>query len=251
MGAAVAHIAATVVAATAVAASDQVEALPASSTTAFVHTIMKQPRFTVRVADNVSGIEVGVLSAARIEDIAALEFHEVGEYCFRWGLYHELPPSDVVQAKRWYGRGARLRHQGCTTMLGKLHLAKGEGLKATELLLKTAAPRNYGGESGDSLAQWFLAEMNFQSGELRKAVRWWKRSAENGDVDAMYRLAEVFTDGALGIPQEAARGKHWLFAAAAHGHQMALSRVSLSNGTSARPKVEQRWLDRMEAMGWV
>eukprot|EP00443_Scrippsiella_acuminata_P072924 CAMPEP_0115373628 /NCGR_PEP_ID=MMETSP0271-20121206/1533_1 /TAXON_ID=71861 /ORGANISM="Scrippsiella trochoidea, Strain CCMP3099" /LENGTH=210 /DNA_ID=CAMNT_0002796643 /DNA_START=18 /DNA_END=647 /DNA_ORIENTATION=- len=157
---------------------------------------------------------------------SAQKGHEVGEYCFRWGQYHELPPSDIQQALRWYSRGARMNHKGSTTMLGKLHYALGQKDKAEKWLRRTAAPRSYGGEFGDSLAQWFMGEMSFQAGELRKAVRWWKRSAENGDVDAMMRLFTVFSQGGSGIPREPMLGRHWLLAAAAHGHQEALSRVA-------------------------
>merc|ERR1719360_364919 len=86
----------------------------------------------------------------------------VGEYCFRWGQYHELPPADIQQAIRWYARGARMNHMGCTTMLGKIHLALGHRSKAEDWLTRTAQPHSFGGTYGDSLAQWFLAEMNFQ-----------------------------------------------------------------------------------------
>lgn len=177
--------------------------------------------------------------------------HEVGEYCFRYGQYHELAPSDIPQAMRWYKRGMRMLHGGCTTMLGKLHMAMGLRRHAQELLSRTARPQSAGGfagESGDSLAQWFLAEMSLQKGELRDAVRWWKRSAENGDVDAMMRLVEVFSDGALGIPKESTRAEHWLLAAAAHGHQDALARVEFTDVN--RSSVEKAWIEAMEKRGW-
>merc|ERR1719401_571155 len=83
---------------------------------------------------------------------SAQKGHEVGEYCFRWGQYHELPPSDIPQALRWYKRGARLNHRACTTMLGKLLLALGYRDKAKEMLSRMAVPHGSGGEHGDSLA---------------------------------------------------------------------------------------------------
>lgn len=177
--------------------------------------------------------------------------HEVGEYCFRFGQYHELAPSNIPQALRWYKRGMRMSHSGCITMLGKLHMAMGSEKSAQELLGRTARPQSAGGfagESGDSLAQWFLAEMSLQKGKLRDAVRWWKRSAENGDVDAMMRLVEVFSDGALGIPKESTRAEHWLLAAAAHGHRDALQRVELTDVN--RSSVERSWIEVMEKQGW-
>lgn len=190
-----------------------------------------------------------LLPAIQLFKRSAQKGNEVGEYCYRWGQYHELPPQDIEQALRWYRRGARSLHQGSTTSLGKLHFAIGQPKIASEMLSKTAIPRGLGGESGDSLAQWFLAEMNFQGGAVRNAVRWWKRSAENGDIDAMMRLSHVFSEGASGIPQDWGRSRHWLFAAAAHGHQDALGRISWD--VQDRPRVEARWIKDMEQRGWV
>lgn len=181
---------------------------------------------------------------------SAQKGHEVGEYCFRWGQYHELPPPDVNQALKWYKRGARMKHKNCLTSLGKLHVAMGHHAQARTTLSEMGEPRSFGGEYGDSLAQWFLAELNLKDGRLREAVRWWKRSAENGDVDAMMRLVQVFSEGGAGVPKEEMRARHWLFAAAAHGHQEALSKVSWL-ADEDRPPVEQRWMDDMRDRGWV
>merc|ERR1712232_1169421 len=174
-----------------------------------------------------------LLGAIRLFLRSAQKGHEGGEFCFRWGQYHELPPADIVQALRWYARGARMNHRACTTMLGKLHFAMGHHTQAREWLRRTATPRSDGGDSGDSLAQWFLAELSLQGGSFREAVRWWKRSAENGDIDAMMRLVQVFGKGATGIPRETMRARHWLYAAAAHGHQEALGKITWR--ASSRP----------------
>mmetsp|Transcript_86023 Transcript_86023/g.251711 ORF Transcript_86023/g.251711 Transcript_86023/m.251711 type:complete len:253 (-) Transcript_86023:76-834(-) len=190
-----------------------------------------------------------LLGAIRLFRRSAQKGYEVGEYCYRWGQYHELPPSDIPQAVRWYRRGARMNHKASLTMLGKLHLAMGHAQEARRWLSRTAAPRGDGGASGDSLAQWFLAEMSFQRGALREAIRWWKRSAENGDVDAMMRLSQVFGGGGAGVPQESLRSRHWLLAAAANGHQEALGGVDWSE--PGRPEVEQRWIEDMQQQGWV
>lgn len=189
-----------------------------------------------------------LMASIRLFMRSAQKGHEVGEYCFRWGRYHELAPADLNQAVRWYSRGARMKHQACTTMLGKMHLMMGHKDKAKDVLTRTAAPNGDGGATGDSLAQWFLAEMSSNGGRLREAVRWWKRSAENGDVDAMMRLFQIFTNGGQGIPKEALRGRHWLYAAAAHGHQEALGFIEYASPTQS--KVEHRWIKQMEDQGW-
>lgn len=192
-----------------------------------------------------------LLHAIQLFRRSAQKGNEVGEYCFRWGQYHELPPADISQAIRWYRRGARLRHKASTTALGKLHLALGHHSVARQWLTLTAVPHGPGGATGDSLAQWFLAELHMAGHSLRLAVRWWKRSAENGDIDAMMRLSHVFSEGGVGIPQERMRSRHWLFAAAAHGHQNALSHVNWTSGAADLTPVERRWMKDMEQRGWV
>jgi len=190
-----------------------------------------------------------LLPAIQLFKRSAQKGHEVGEYCFRWGQYHELAPSDFKQAIRWYQRGAKLLHKASMTSLGKIYFASGHHARAQQWLSLTAKPHGPGGETGDSLAQWFLAEIHMQGGAMRLAVRWWKRSAENGDIDAMMRLSHVFSEGGAGIPQELMRSRHWLFAAAANGHQNALSNVTWNK--QDRPVVERRWIESMERYGWV
>lgn len=190
-----------------------------------------------------------LLPAIQLFKRSAQKGHEVGEYCYRWGQYHELAPSDYQQAIRWYQRGAKLLHKASMTNLGKIYFHSGHHTRAQQWLSLTAKPRGPGGETGDSLAQWFLAEIHMQGGAMRLAVRWWKRSAENGDIDAMMRLSHVFSEGGAGIPKELMRSRHWLFAAAASGHQNALSNVTWNK--TDRPVVEKRWIDNMERHGWV
>jgi len=194
--------------------------------------------------------------------------HQVGEYCYRRGLYYALPPSDFAKAMVWYKRGARLLHQASTTALGKLHFdmaynqqrndeqaAADYGFeKAKQLLFRTAAAGGGGGTiggfTGDSLAQWFLAEIYFNAGASRKAVRWWKRCAENGDTDAMMRLAQVFSEGAIGIPKEFERARHWQLAAAGHGYKAAVDAIDWSVDMDTRPVAERRWLEDFQNRGW-
>jgi len=195
--------------------------------------------------------------------------HGVADYCFRWGQYHELAPADVPQALRWYRRGARMNHGPSVAMLAKLLFVQGDRLRAELYWRRLADPqasfsvlnisrqapvqphRSLGGASGDAVSQWFIAEAKFQTGTLRDAVRWWKRSAENGDVDAMMRLHSVFAVGGAGIPQEHIRARHWLFAAAANGHQEALKAIPWRAPEGGHSAVERRWMQTMEAQGWI
>eukprot|EP00931_Biecheleriopsis_adriatica_P077451 TRINITY_DN51017_c0_g1_i1.p1 TRINITY_DN51017_c0_g1~~TRINITY_DN51017_c0_g1_i1.p1 ORF type:complete len:287 (+),score=58.37 TRINITY_DN51017_c0_g1_i1:71-931(+) len=261
--------------------------LPASGiSSTFVHLIAQVTRPSLPSLDvgldqlaNVE-FEMGIQAWAFRQPERGLELfrrsaqkgHHVGEYCFRYGMYHELPPSDIKQAVRWYRRGARMNHQGSTTMLGKLQMAAGQTAQAIQVLSRTAAPalsalggvaeagskrpnvleRGHGGQKGDSLAQWFLGELYMKSSKLRDAVKWWKRSAENGDSDAMLRLSQVLANVNTswpGIPKEPMLSRHWLLAAAAHGNQAAIGQINWTG--TLRPRVEQRWIEKMENFGWL
>ncbi|CAJ1450690.1 unnamed protein product [Effrenium voratum] len=176
---------------------------------------------------------------------SAQKGYQVGEYCFRYGMYHELPPSDMIQAFRWYKRGARMNHKGSTTMLGKLHLAAGHRDLAVRFLRRTGLPlgvlgpaateadvleRGHGGWRGDSLAQWFLGELFLQSAKLRDAVKWWKLSAENGDSDAMMRLSQVLSAAKLEIG---------VFLLAASLHFLLFSNPTLQRSLRSKSKINE------------
>lgn len=152
-----------------------------------------------------------------------------------------------------------MKHGSSLTSLGKLLFAMGKLDEARTALLEMAQPRSFGGATGDSLAQWFLAELSWKQENHREAVRWWKRSAENGDVDAMMRLSSVFATGSIGIPKEVVRASHWLLVAAANGHQEALNKISWdaiqaaesADAPMALPRIEKQWLEGLRAQGWV
>eukprot|EP00928_Gymnodinium_smaydae_P007902 TRINITY_DN12825_c0_g3_i1.p2 TRINITY_DN12825_c0_g3~~TRINITY_DN12825_c0_g3_i1.p2 ORF type:complete len:274 (+),score=45.13 TRINITY_DN12825_c0_g3_i1:108-929(+) len=183
---------------------------------------------------------------------SAQKGYEVGEYCFKWGQYHELAPADKQQAMRWYKRGARLNHLGCITALGKVRFALGLHNQATSWLMLAAKPEANGSDSagdGDSLAQWYLAELRLKQGRWRDAVRWWLRSAAGGDHDAMMRLSEVFAIGSGGIPLEPARSRYWQLRAAASEHPRAVQEVDWKEKN--RPRAESGLVEGMRKKGWI
>lgn len=189
-----------------------------------------------------------ITGAIKLFGKSAQKGNNVGEYCFRSGQYHELFPPDFAQAMKWYKRGVRVGHRGSTTSLGKLLVAFGNHSEGKQLL-KTSALASQG-DQGDSLAQWLLAELSLSSGAVRDAVRWWKRSAENGDKDAMMRLAAVFAQGTHGVPQEEARSDHWFLASAVHGHPKAFSTIVWPKSSYGDSQVQRYWFHVMESLGW-
>lgn len=181
---------------------------------------------------------------------SAQKGYGVGEYCHHVGQYHELAPADIAEARKWYKRGVRAQHRASITSLGTLLYKLGNQKEAFQIFQQAAQPSGIG-DSGDSLAQWFLAELSLQAGAFRDAVRWWKRLAETGDIDAMMRLAGVFAQGITGVPQESERARHWFMSSAAHGHVGAVNSMVWNRSDADRPLVELRWIRTMQKMGWL
>jgi len=54
--------------------------------------------------------------------------------------------------------------------------------------------------------------------DKKKACEWWRKAAQQGHVEAQYRLGKTYIDGSFGILKNWQRARHWLFKAAQHGH---------------------------------
>src|ERR1700685_2487684 len=70
--------------------------------------------------------------------------------------------------------------------------------------------------AGDAQAMYALGGILYQQQNLTEAEQWWRKAAEQGNVDAMSNLAAVLSET---DPNEAVT---WLTRAAAHGHELAM-----------------------------
>jgi hypothetical protein len=89
-------------------------------------------------------------------------------------------------------------------------------------------------EKGDPVAQYFLAR-RLESGngvaqDLNAAIEWYRRAADGGQVEAQYRLGQIYADGLGPIEADETQAEAWFSLAALNGSAAA-----------------QAWLDRANA----
>ena len=87
-----------------------------------------------------------------------------------------------------------------------------------EINYQTAAGRKKAimdrAKSGDAVAQYYLGICHTQGGlgiakDYKKAIEWWKKSAENGNTYAQLKLASCYTRGSLGLPKDKNEAAKW------------------------------------------
>jgi len=78
-----------------------------------------------------------------------------------------------------------------------------------------------------------------------RAVPWWTRAAEQGDLESQFNLAQSYRLG-LGVDKDEAKAFFWLLKAAEGGLAAAQSRLGLSYATG-----EGAALDMVEAAKWL
>lgn len=75
-------------------------------------------------------------------------------------------------------------------------------------------------DQGDSAAQYDLALIMLEIGNLKRALPWLQISANRGCPDAMFFLGEMLIDGSGGS-QDLKAGRDWIRLAAINGHGLA------------------------------
>lgn len=71
-------------------------------------------------------------------------------------------------------------------------------------------------QAGDAQAMYTLGGICFQKQERAEAVAWWRKAADQGNVDAMSNLAATL------VETDPAEAVTWLTRAAGHGHDLAM-----------------------------
>lgn len=128
-------------------------------------------------------------------------------------MHHEgvVVEQNQDSALHWLRRAANNGHQEAVHLLGLI-----------ESLVKALSPlREEGYEAlhrraleHDPHAQYELA-LRYESGafdvntDLAKALSWFNKAAENGNVLAMHRLARAWENGELGLPKDPSKAAYW------------------------------------------
>jgi uncharacterized protein len=139
-------------------------------------------------------------------------FSEIG-YCAK---------RDWLQAAKWYGKAVEAGDQASAAKLG--HIGRNWRFRYRNAptdpivyeLIEQAAKK------GSAVAQFSLGVMNYpigdlsfdpNKGNLSEALIWYRRAADQGDVDAMVAMGMAYADG-IGVPQDYVEAHKWYNVAA-------------------------------------
>ena len=107
-----------------------------------------------------------------------------------------------------------------------------EGASCQTQLDEAFSPKNVkffleGAEKGDPHAQFYMGAYNhLKLGNYKEAVKWFRKSAEQGCAEAQFRLAELYFQGA-GAAANDQEGFKWLLKAAENGYPEALFKAAV------------------------
>ncbi|CAJ1385064.1 unnamed protein product [Effrenium voratum] len=133
-------------------------------------------------------------------------------------------PSDVSAAQALIQRAAELGHEEAQLRIGE----------ETEAPLSPQPPPSQSNTLAPSTvlvspeqgARFMAGVHLFDEGEFLAAAEQWRPLAEEGVVEAQYRLGRLYRFG-LGVGPDVALARKWLTAAAARGHEKAAKTLEI------------------------
>ncbi len=135
-------------------------------------------------------------------------------------------PDDLDAAEALIRRAAELGHEEAKQRLEST--ARQKGPTPPPLTPKVEAPSSppAGLVSPDQGAQFMTGVYLFDEGDFIGAAEQWQPLAEDGVVEAQYRLGRLYRFG-LGVDINVALARKWLSAAAAQGHEKAAETLEI------------------------
>jgi uncharacterized protein len=150
----------------------------------------------------------------------ALAVKGIAEASKRLGYFSEIgycTKRDWLEAAKWYGKAIAAGDEASAGSLG--HLGRNWRIMYHDIpmdpiiyeLVEKAA------KSGIAVAQFSLGVMNYpigdpsfdeNKGNLSEALIWYRRAADQGDVDSQVSLGLAYGDG-IGVPQDYVEAHKW------------------------------------------
>lgn len=190
------------------------------------------------------GVAQNWFEACRWYQMAAEQGHAQAQ-CALAGCYAEGKGvrKDQSHAFAWYEKAAAQNLPQAQWNLGELYATGLPGVerdaKKATLLCKRAA------NAGFVPAQATMAALFARAKKHDRAVPWWIRAAEQGDLESQFNLAQSYRLG-LGVAKDEAKAFSWLLAASEGGLAAAQSRLGLAYATGVGAA-----LDPVEAAKWL
>lgn len=133
-------------------------------------------------------------------------------------------PSDIRAAQAFIQRAAELGHEEAQLRIGeKTEMPLSPQPPAAQNDILAPAPALVSPEQG---ARFMAGVHLFDEGEFLAAAEQWRPLAEEGVVEAQYRLGRLYRFG-LGVGPDVALARKWLTAAAARGHEKAAKTLEI------------------------
>ena len=166
---------------------------------------------------------------------AAAQFELGMRYVFGLGL-----PSDRGEGERWLRKAADQGHETARCWCMVFGFGVERDPKSAAKLCRAAA------EQGDPWAQ--LAQgFDSEASDMKAAMKWYRRSADQGNAVAAYKLAERYRFGGGGVVEkDPAASEKWMKLAAERGYepaQVTLARLAPNRSRCriASARQEQFW----------
>ena len=106
-------------------------------------------------------------------------------------------------------------------------------------------------EQGHTASQYLVGDMYREGGDIREAMRWYRRAARKGHTEAQFRLGASYYSGIGGTPVKTVEGLAWINVAAARGHEEAADmKAALALLTPRLSEAERRQVDVLTQRYW-
>jgi TPR repeat protein len=151
-------------------------------------------------------------------------------------------PKNSQTALQWFQKAADQGDVKARWNLSLIWVSGGDGVKRN--LQQAFIECQIAADAGFVPAQSTLGVLFARMKKFKKAVEWWAKAADQGDLEAQYNLANALSKG-QGVPQNAEQAFRWFLKAASQGVVPAQSRVGLLYATG-----EGVAQDLIEALKW-
>ncbi len=108
--------------------------------------------------------------------------------------------KDADKAHKWFEKSAMAGDPLGNYKLGCYYAGQGQGVIPTDKE-KALEYKLVAAHHGYALAQYDVASMYYENGEIEEALKWWKESAKQGEPGSIYSLYTLYSKGGK-IPKD-------------------------------------------------